>query len=66
MAEFRAIRAQLASDRRFCAFHERRCEDLPDYYDRIYERHLGHYAELMSDQDRISRPEDVSVTADVA
>jgi hypothetical protein len=59
LAEFRELRAQLAGDRAFRAFHEKRSDDLPDYYHRIYERRLGRYAELMGHRDRIPRLEDV-------
>jgi hypothetical protein len=58
LAAFREIRARLARDPRFRAFHENRSADLPEYYHRLYERRLGRYAELMSRRDRIPRLEE--------
>src|SRR5262245_8115397 len=48
----RRIRAALASDPAFRAFHEGRRRDLPPLYQREYERLLGPFASLMSPADR--------------
>ena len=47
----RHIRAMLASDAGFRAFHEGRSDDLPEFYRRLLNRRLGQYAELLSDED---------------
>lgn len=58
LTAFREIRTRMMRDRQFRAFHQRRCNDLPDYYRQLYEQRLGRYAELMSRRDRIPRLED--------
>ena len=52
LAELRRIRAMLASDAGFRAFHESRSDALPAYYHRRLEERLGRYAELVSRADR--------------
>lgn len=47
LAEFRRIRAMLVNDPSFRRFHEGRQADLPTFYDRLFERRLGRYAELV-------------------
>lgn len=53
LAEQRRVRAMLATDPQFRAFHEGRPVALPEFYHRLYERRLGRYAELISRQERI-------------
>jgi hypothetical protein len=53
LAEMRAIRAQLASDVAFRAFHEGRNPVLPEFYHRRYEERLGPYAALLSRVERV-------------
>ena len=50
--EFQNILKMLTTDSQFLAFHEGRSTVLPQYYHRMYERHLGPYADLMSVDDR--------------
>jgi len=52
LAALRRIRATLASDAQFRAFHEGRSSVLPELYHREYERLLGPFAPLMSRNDR--------------
>ena len=52
LAELRRIRAMLASDAGFRAFHEGRSDALPAYYHRRLEERLRRYAELVSRADR--------------
>jgi len=52
LAEFRRIRAMLAKDAQFAAFHERRSGILPDFYQREFERRLGPFASLISPAER--------------
>jgi hypothetical protein len=52
LAALRRIRATLASDAHFRAFHEGRSRVLPELYHREYERLLGPFAPLMSRKDR--------------
>ena len=54
LAEMRVIRAQLASDATFRAFHEGRNQVLPEFYHRRYEQRLGPYAGLLARAERVS------------
>lgn len=45
--DLREIRNMLATDAQFRAYHEGKSRQLPPFYDRLYERRLGRYAELM-------------------
>jgi len=56
LSEQRRVRRQLATDRRFLAFHEGRSAALPEYYQQVLERRLGRYAELVPPRDRIPLP----------
>ena len=47
LGEFRRVRSMLASDAQFRAYHMGRARDLPAFYSRLFERHLGPYAELL-------------------
>jgi radical SAM superfamily enzyme YgiQ (UPF0313 family) len=49
---FRDLATRLRREPRFCAFHEGRSRELPEFYHREYERLLGPYAPLMSRDDR--------------
>ena len=46
--EFKRIRQLLATDSNFLAFHERRSDRLPDFYQHRFEQRLGQYSELLS------------------
>ena len=52
VGEFQTILKMLTTDSQFLAFHEGRSTELPQYYHRMYERHLGPYAALLSLDDR--------------
>lgn len=52
LRELRRVRAMLAADPAFRAFHDGRPIDLPEFYHRRYERRLGRYAELIPRRDR--------------
>jgi radical SAM superfamily enzyme YgiQ (UPF0313 family) len=47
MRDMRQIRDMLASDRSFRAYHEGRSPELPPFYNWLFERRLGRYAELV-------------------
>jgi hypothetical protein len=47
LASFRRIRALLASDTQFRAFHEGRSDVLPRFYQHVFDKQLGRYAELL-------------------
>ena len=47
MRDMRQIRDMLASDRPFRAYHEERTRELPPFYNWLFERRLGRYAELV-------------------
>jgi hypothetical protein len=47
LRELRQIRAMLRSDAKFRAFHEGRSQVLPPFYENLFERRLGRYAELL-------------------
>lgn len=49
--DFRRMRARMAEDPDFLAFHEGRTGKLPAYYREELRRRLGRYAELLSDRD---------------
>ncbi len=49
---FQTFLKMLTTDSQFLAFHEGRSTELPQYYHRMYERHLGPYAALLSLDDR--------------
>ena len=49
--EFRRIRAMLARDPGYRAFHEGRSRDLPAYYRKRLQQRLGPYAKLLSRED---------------
>ncbi len=53
LAEQRRVRAMLATDPQFRAFHEGRRVALPEFYHRVYERRLGRYVELIPIRERI-------------
>jgi radical SAM superfamily enzyme YgiQ (UPF0313 family) len=53
LAALRRLRATLAANAHFHAFHEGRSSVLPELYHREYERLLGPFAPLMSRSDRI-------------
>jgi hypothetical protein len=50
---FRRIHELLRSDRQFRRFHEGGATDLPEFYQREYDRLLGPFAPLMSRRDRV-------------
>jgi radical SAM superfamily enzyme YgiQ (UPF0313 family) len=52
IAIYRELLDLLRADREFREFHEGRRSDLPEFYQRRYERDLGRYAELLSRDDR--------------
>jgi hypothetical protein len=47
LRELRRIRAMLRTDAQFRAFHEGRSQALPPFYEHLFERRLGRYAELL-------------------
>ncbi len=47
LRELRRIRAMLRTNAQFRAFHEGRSQALPPFYEHLFERRLGRYAELM-------------------
>jgi len=47
LAHFRELQALLRSDARMRAFHEGRSSTLPEYYQDLFEKRLGRYAELL-------------------
>jgi radical SAM superfamily enzyme YgiQ (UPF0313 family) len=52
IGRFRKILNLLNTDRQFRAFHEHETDLLPEYYHRLYDRLLGPYASLLSDEER--------------
>ena len=52
LGEFRRVRSMLASDAQFRAYHMARSRDLPEFYSKSFERHLGRYAELLPPRSR--------------
>jgi radical SAM superfamily enzyme YgiQ (UPF0313 family) len=52
IGRFRDILDLLVTDKQFRAFHEHQTDVLPEFYHHQYERILGHYATLMSREDR--------------
>jgi radical SAM superfamily enzyme YgiQ (UPF0313 family) len=52
LREFRAVRARLATDPEFRAFHEGRRTTLPEYHHRRFETRMGAYAELIPRAER--------------
>jgi hypothetical protein len=56
LVEMRKIRALLATDQTFRAFHEGHSPTLPEFYHRRFETRLGRYAELMPRTERHPTP----------
>ncbi len=52
LTELRRIRAMLAGDPSFLAFHEGKPVPLPAYYQHLYEQRMGPYAELIPPSER--------------
>jgi radical SAM superfamily enzyme YgiQ (UPF0313 family) len=52
LGDFRRIRAMLANDRQFRAFHDGETEILPGFYHRELQRRLGPYARLLDSAER--------------
>jgi hypothetical protein len=53
LEEYRRIRTLLTTDAQFRAFHEGRSDVLPEFYHWQFERRLGHYAELLTREERM-------------
>jgi hypothetical protein len=53
LGEYRTIAGLLRSDARFRAFHERRSDDLPDFYRERLRDLLGPYAEVLTAEDSV-------------
>lgn len=53
LAAFRRILQLMKADRQVRAFHEGEAQNLPDFYQREYDRLLGPYAQLLSPEERI-------------
>jgi hypothetical protein len=62
--EMRTIRDEIRQNPQMQAFHSGRSMALPDFYQRHLNQRLGHYAELLSTQDRIPVPASPSSVAD--
>jgi hypothetical protein len=56
LAEMHRIRALLASDSQFRAFHDGRSGTLPAFYHRRFEQRLGRYAHLLPPEERTPVP----------
>jgi hypothetical protein len=66
MREFRKLLDMLDTDGQFRAFHERRSDTLPEFYQHAYDRMLGPYASLMSRAERTPLLERAPIAATAA